>query len=186
MIATCLYSIHILFNFKIYNFSFKWHTLINYAGDGCCRIRVCWIFFATYNWKVSSALLALLLMRQTSHPYKAVGTARDQKMMLHVAIVLAFATLSATPATSSKRTPGVGGGGTQVQKGAAPSLRISRKKGSFFKTSACPRFCKRRVLFCTQVRSMGVKIPLQSTKYTQLWLPKWLGAYEFAAATCCR
>ena len=59
-------------------------------------------------------------------------------------------------------------GGTQVPKGAAPSLRISRKKGSFFKTSACPRFCKRRVLFCTQVRSMGVKIPLQSTKYTRL------------------
>ena len=61
------------------------------------------------------------------------------------------------------------GGGTQVQRGVAPALRISRKKGSFFKTSACPRFCKRRVLFCTQVRSMGVKIPLQSTKYTRLW-----------------
>ena len=61
-----------------------------------------------------------------------------------------------------------GGGGTQVQRGAAPVLRISRKKGSSFKTSACPRFCKRRVLFCTQVRSMGVKIPLQSTKYTRL------------------
>ena len=65
---------------------------------------------------------------------------------------------------------GGGGGGTQVQsqRGAAPALRISRKKGSIFKTSACPRFCKRRVLFCTQVRSMGVKIPLQSTKYTRL------------------
>ena len=61
------------------------------------------------------------------------------------------------------------GEGTQVQRGAAPSLRISRKKGSFFKTSACPRFCKRRVLFCTQVQSMGVKIPLQSTKYTRFW-----------------
>ena len=60
------------------------------------------------------------------------------------------------------------GGGTQVQRGVAPALRISRKKGSFFKTSACPRFCKRRVLFCTQVRSMGVKIPFQSTKYTRL------------------
>ena len=60
------------------------------------------------------------------------------------------------------------GGGTQVQRGCAPALRILRKKGSFFKTSACPRFCKRRVLFCTQVRSMGVKIPLQSTKYTRL------------------
>ena len=66
------------------------------------------------------------------------------------------------------RFPRGGGGGTQVQRGAAPSLRISRKKGSFFKTSACPRFCKRRVLCCTQVRSMGVKIPLQSTKYTRL------------------
>ena len=62
-------------------------------------------------------------------------------------------------------TPG-GGGGTRVQRGAAPKLRISRKKGSFFKTSACPRFCKRRVLFCTQVRSMGVKIPVQSTNLT--------------------
>ena len=59
------------------------------------------------------------------------------------------------------------GGGTQVQRGAAPALRISRKKGSFFKT-ACLRFCKRRVLFRTQVRSMGVKIPLQSTEYTRL------------------
>ena len=63
---------------------------------------------------------------------------------------------------------GGGGGGTQVQRGAAPALRISRKKGSFFKTSACPRFCKIRVLFCTKVRSMGVKIILQSTKYTRL------------------
>ena len=59
-------------------------------------------------------------------------------------------------------------GGTHVQRGAAPSVRITRKKGSFFKTSTCPRFCKRRVLFCTKVRSMGVKIPLQSTKYTRL------------------
>ena len=61
------------------------------------------------------------------------------------------------------------GGGTQIQRGGAPALRISRKKGSFFKTFTCPRFCKRRVLFCSQVRSMGVKIPLQSTKYTRLW-----------------
>ena len=67
--------------------------------------------------------------------------------------------------TEASRYPG---GGTQVQRGVAPALRISRK-GSFFKTSACPRFCKRRVLFCTQVRSMGVKIPLQSTKYMRFW-----------------
>ena len=68
----------------------------------------------------------------------------------------------------SGRVLGGGGGGTHVQRGAAPSVRISRKKGSFFKTSTCPRFCKRWVLFCTKVRSMGVKIPLQSTKYTRL------------------
>ena len=44
--------------------------------------------------------------------------------------------------------------------GSTVSSTTPRKKGSFIKTSACPRFCKRRVLFCTQVRSMGVKIPL--------------------------
>ena len=38
-------------------------------------------------------------------------------------------------------------------------LHISRRKVSF-KTSAYPRFCKRRVLFCTQVRSMEGKNPL--------------------------
>ena len=37
--------------------------------------------------------------------------------------------------------------------GGAPVLRILRKKGSSFKTSECPRFCKRRVLLCTQVQS---------------------------------
>ena len=45
------------------------------------------------------------------------------------------------------------GGGTQVHR----ALRISLKKGSFFKTSACPQFCKRMVLFCTQV--WGSKSP---------------------------
>ena len=70
--------------------------------------------------------------------------------------------------SESRGGGGGGGGGTQVQRGVAPALRISWKKGSFFKTSACPRFCKRRVLFCTQVRSMGVKTPLQSTKFTRL------------------
>ena len=72
-----------------------------------------------------------------------------------------------TATYSNTRRPG-GGGVTQVQRGAAPALHISRKKGSFFKT-ACPRYWKRRVLFCTLVRNMGVKIPLQSTKYTRLW-----------------
>ena len=34
------------------------------------------------------------------------------------------------------------------------------EEGVFFKTSACPRFCKRRVLFCTQVRSVRGENPL--------------------------
>ena len=93
-----------------------------------------------------------------------------------------------TAATSS-RGGGGGGGGSHVQRGAAPALRISRKKGSSFKTSACLRFCKRRVLFCTQDRSMGVKIPLQSTKYTQLCrrvTPDVTGLPSLLTATCCR
>ena len=58
-------------------------------------------------------------------------------------------------------TPGGGGGGgTQVQRGGGRTLvTYFAEEGIFFKTSACPRFCKRRVLFCTKVRSMGVKIP---------------------------
>ena len=38
---------------------------------------------------------------------------------------------------------GGGGGVTQVQKGAARASHISRNKVVFFKTSACPPFCKR-------------------------------------------
>ena len=34
------------------------------------------------------------------------------------------------------------------------------EEGVFFKTSACPRFYKRRVLFCTKVRSMWGENPL--------------------------
>ena len=37
IIATCHYSILILFYFKTYNFFFEWHILINYAVDGYCR-----------------------------------------------------------------------------------------------------------------------------------------------------
>ena len=53
-------------------------------------------------------------------------------------------------------------------EGGRTSVTYFAEEGVFFKTSVCPRFCKRRVLFCTNVRSMGVKIPLQSTKYTRL------------------
>ena len=76
------------------------------------------------------------------------------------------------PLSSSVYPGGGGGGGGGGHSGTegGPHLRyvFRGRRGSFFKTSACPRFCKRRVLFCTQVRSMGVKIPLQSTKYTRL------------------
>ena len=65
---------------------------------------------------------------------------------------------------------GGGGGGLHsgTEGGGRTLVTYFAEEGAFFKTSACPRFCKRRVLFCTKVRSMGVKIPLQSTKYTRL------------------
>ena len=77
------------------------------------------------------------------------------------------------------------GGGTQVQRGVAPALRISRKKGSFFKTSACPRFCKRRVLFCTPGTKYGGQNPLTIHKIYAALTPSdcrsdW--ASEFASA----
>ena len=70
------------------------------------------------------------------------------------------------PLNAILRALGGGGGGGG---GMAPALRISRKMGVFFRTSACPRFCKRRVLFCTQVRSIRGENPLQSMKYPRLW-----------------
>ena len=45
---------------------------------------------------------------------------------------------------------GGGGGGTQVQRGGRTFVKYFAEEGVFFKTSACPRFCKRRVLFCTK------------------------------------
>ena len=63
---------------------------------------------------------------------------------------------------------GGGGGGHSGTDGGRTRVTYFAEEGVFFNTSACPRFCKRRVLFCAQVRSMGVKIPLQSTKYTRL------------------
>ena len=56
----------------------------------------------------------------------------------------------------------------QVQRagGGLHPVTYFAEEGVFFKTSACPRFCKRRVLFCTQVRGMEDEIPLK--KYTRL------------------
>ena len=54
----------------------------------------------------------------------------------------------------------------------------------FFKTSACPRFCKRRVLFYTRVRGMGGENPLTIHEiYAALTSSDW--ASEFAAAPSC-
>ena len=59
-----------------------------------------------------------------------------------------------------------GGGGHSGTEGGGGGGAL-RKKGSL-RPPHVRNFCKRRVLFCTKVRSMGVKIPLQSTKYTRL------------------
>ena len=61
-----------------------------------------------------------------------------------------------------------GGGGTQVHKGAAPALRISRKKGSFLRPPHVRDFVKEGYFFVPRYEVWGEKIPLQSTKYR--WL----------------
>ena len=54
---------------------------------------------------------------------------------------------------------GVGGG-------AFPRYVFRGRRGLFLRPPHVRNFV--RVLFCTKVRSTGVKIPLQSTKYTRL------------------
>ena len=44
---------------------------------------------------------------------------------------------------------GGGGGGHSGTEGGRTFVTYFAEEGVFFKTSACPRFCKRRVLFCT-------------------------------------
>ena len=61
--------------------------------------------------------------------------------------------------------PGGGGGGALryrgVGGGGGGHLRYVFRGGrGLFKASACPRFCKRRVLFCTRARSMRGENPL--------------------------
>ena len=65
--------------------------------------------------------------------------------------------------------PGGGGGGCQVQRGATPALRISRKKVSLLRPPHVRDFVKEGYFFVPRHEVWGVKIPLQSTKYTRLW-----------------
>ena len=60
------------------------------------------------------------------------------------------------------------GGGTQVQRGAAPALRISRKKGSFLRPPHVRDFVKEGYFCVPRYEVWGVKIPLQATKYTRI------------------
>ena len=73
ILANCLYSIHILFYFKIYKPFFKWHNLITYAGDGYCRFRVTLVisltmpnkkyFLIFYSWRFLQAITLNILVR---------------------------------------------------------------------------------------------------------------------------
>ena len=57
----------------------------------------------------------------------------------------------------SSRGGGGGSGGSHVQRGGEGRTRVTyfAEEWVFLKTSAYPRFSKRRVLFCTKIRSMG-------------------------------
>ena len=56
------------------------------------------------------------------------------------------------------RPPG-GWGVTQVQRGAAPSLRISRKKGSFLRPPHVRDFVKEGYFFVARYEVWGSKSP---------------------------
>ena len=52
-----------------------------------------------------------------------------------------------------------GGGGTQVQRGAAPALRISRRKGSFLRPPHVHDFVKEGYFFVPRYEVWGSKSP---------------------------
>ena len=63
---------------------------------------------------------------------------------------------------------GVGGGGHSDTEGAAPAIGIMPKKGSFLRPPHVRDFVKEGYFFVPRYEVWGVKIPLQSTKYTRL------------------
>ena len=60
------------------------------------------------------------------------------------------------------------GDGTEGGGWAHPRYVIRGRRGLFLRPPHVRDFVKEGYFFCTQVRSMGVKIPLQSTKYRRL------------------
>ena len=68
------------------------------------------------------------------------------------------------------------GGGHSGTEGGRTFVTYFAEEGVFFKTSACPRFCKRRVLFCTQYEVWGSKSPYNPRNIRGSdaeWLPNW-------------
>ena len=114
-------------------------------------------------------------MHKSTFTFILDGPTRSVSNMIHT-----FSHELSHGATYTRR-----GGGTQVQ--GRTRVTYFAEEGVFFKTSACPRFCKRRVLFCTQVRSMGVENPLTIHEIYAALTPSdsrsdW--ASEFPAAAC--
>ena len=76
------------------------------------------------------------------------------------------------------------GGNTQVQRGAAPALRISRKKGSFLRPPYVRDFVKEGYFFVPRYEVWGLKSPIIHKIYAALTLcdsrSDW--ASKFAAA----
>ena len=90
--------------------------------------------------------------------------------------------------TDHKTDPGVeggggGGGDSQVQRGGSTRLAYFAEEGVFFKTSACPRFCKRRgPFFVPKYEVWGVKIPLRNIRGSDAeWLHEVTGLLGWAS-----
>ena len=77
-----------------------------------------------------------------------------------------------------------GGGGHSDTEGGRTRVTHFAEEGVFFKTSACPRFCKGRALFLPPYEVWWSKSPYNPRNIRGSdaeWLPKWLGL-----RVCCR